>query len=74
MFPEELLRYIAAICETKRIESNNQKMIVLGDLLYSNGIDFEILGGATNRIALQIDGYAVKFAMDEQGYQDNLIE
>lgn len=74
MFHEELLRYIAAICETKRIESNNQKMIVLGDLLYSNGIDFEILGGATNRIALQIDGYAVKFAMDEQGYQDNLIE
>lgn len=74
MFPGNLLRYIAAICDTKRIESNNKKMIVLGDLLYSNGIKFEILGGATNRIALQIDGYAVKFAMDEQGYQDNLIE
>jgi hypothetical protein len=74
MFSEDLLRYIAAICDTKRIESNNRKMIVLGDLLYSNGIQFEILGGATNRIALQIDGYAVKFALDEQGYQDNLIE
>lgn len=74
MFTPELLRYIAAICDTKRIDSNNEKMIVLGNLLYSNGVNFEILGGATNRIALQIDGYAVKFAMDEQGYLDNLIE
>lgn len=74
MFNDEQLRYIAAICDTKRIESNAQKMITLGNLLYTWGIDFEILGGATNRIVLQIDGYAVKFAMDEQGYQDNLIE
>ena len=74
MFHPELLRYIAAICDTRRIESNNEKMIVLCDLLYSHDIKFEILGGATNRIALQIDGYAVKFAMDEQGYLDNLIE
>ena len=74
MFPGELLRYIAAICDTRRIDSNRKKMIILGNLLYSNGIDFEILGGATNRIALQIDGYAIKFAMDEQGYKDNWIE
>lgn len=74
MFPGELLRYIAAICDTRRIDSNRKKMISLGNLLYSNGIDFEILGGATNRIALQIDGYAVKFAMDEQGYKDNWVE
>ena len=74
MFQPELLRYIAAICDTRRIESNNEKMVVLCDLLYTNGVNFEILGGATNRIALQIEGYAVKFAMDEQGYLDNLIE
>lgn len=74
IFPPEVLRYIAAICDNKRIESNNKKMIILGDLLYSNGIKFEILGGATNRIALQIEGYAIKFALDDQGYQDNLIE
>lgn len=74
MFQPELLRFIAAICDTRRIESNNEKMIVLCDLLYTHDIKFEILGGATNRIALQIDGYAVKFAMDEQGYLDNLIE
>lgn len=74
MFQPELLRYIAAICDTPRISSNNQKMIMLGNLLYTYGIDFEILGGATNRIVFQIDGYAVKFAIDEQGYIDNLIE
>lgn len=74
MFQGELMRYIAAICDTRRIDSNREKMIILGNLFYSNGIDFEILGGATNRIALQIDGYAVKFAMDEQGYKDNWVE
>lgn len=74
IFSEELLHHIAALCDTKRIPSNNQKMIILGDLLYTYGCEFEILGGATNRIALQIDGYAVKFAMDHQGYQDNLVE
>lgn len=74
MFQGELMRYIASICDTRRIDSNREKMIILGNLLYSNGIDFEILGGATNRIALQIDGYAVKFAMDEQGYKDNWVE
>lgn len=74
MFQPDLLRFIAAICDTRRIESNNEKMVVLCDLLYTHGINFEILGGATNRIALQIDGYAVKFAMDEQGYLDNEIE
>lgn len=74
MFSNELLRYIAAICDTERIPSNNKKMIVLCKLLNKYGIDYEILGGATNRIALQIEGYAVKFAMDEMGYIDNLME
>lgn len=74
MFSEELLRYISAICDNKRIPSNNRKMVILGDLLHTYGVEFEILGGATNRIALQIDGYAVKFALDEQGFQDNFIE
>lgn len=74
IFSDELLRYTAAICDTRRIESNADKMIMLGNLLYTYKIDFEILGGATNRIALQVDGYAVKFAMDEQGYLDNMIE
>lgn len=71
---DKLLRYIGAICDTKRIESNAEKMVTLSNLLYTYKIPFQFLGGATNRLALQIDGYAVKFAMDEQGYLDNLIE
>lgn len=74
IFSPELLRFIAAICDTKRIESNLKKMIELANLLYTYHIKFEILGGATNRLALQIDGYAFKFAMDEQGYKDNWME
>lgn len=73
-FDETTRRYIAAICDTKRIDSNADKMILLLNLLYTNKVKFEILGGATNRIALQIEGYAFKFAVDEQGYKDNLME
>lgn len=74
IFSNDLLDLIASICDTKRVASLPEKMKILRDLLYSNGIKFEVLGGATNRIALFIDGYAVKFAMDNQGYRDNLIE
>ena len=74
MFTNELLDLIASICDTRRIDSLPQKMKILRDLLYTNGVKFDVLGGATNRIAMFIDGYAVKFAMDSQGYRDNLIE
>lgn len=74
IFSNELLNLIASICDTKRIDSLQEKMKVLRDLLYTYDVKFEVLGGATNRIALFIDGYAIKFAMDNQGYRDNLIE
>ena len=74
MFSSEMLDLIASICDTRRIDSYARKMKVLRDLLYTNGIKFDVLGGATNRIAMFIDGYAVKFALDSQGYRDNFIE
>jgi hypothetical protein len=74
IFSDELLELTASICDTKGIQSAQKKMKVLRDLLYTHGVKFDILGGATNRIALFIDGYAVKFAMDNQGYKDNLME
>lgn len=73
-FSDELLDLIAAICDTKRIPSLQKKMKTLRDLLYTYDIKFDILGGATNRIALFINGYAIKFALDNQGYRDNLVE
>lgn len=74
MFSPELLRLIAAICDTKRIPKSKDKMFVLSNLLYTYDIYFEFLGGATNRLALLMDGYAVKFAVEDQGFRDNLIE
>lgn len=74
LFTSELLDLIASICDTRRIDSSLRKMKILRDLLYTYGVKFDVLGGATNRIAMFIDGYAVKFAMDSQGYRDNLIE
>ena len=74
LFNKELRHYQAAICDTKRIENNQMKMDLLIRILQKNGIEFEGLGGATNRYVAQIDGYAVKFAVDRQGFKDNLME
>lgn len=74
IFSEELLKLIGSICDTKRIDSSQQKMKLTQQLLKRYEIRFDVLGGATNRLALFIDGYAFKFAMDRQGYKDNLME
>lgn len=37
-------------------------------------ISFNFLGDGTNRMALLIDGYVYKLALDDQGYIDNLTE
>ena len=71
---EELLKQLAAVCDTRRIDSAHKKMKLIQQLLKKNGIVFQPLGGATNRIALMIDGYTFKFALDRQGYKDNLME
>lgn len=74
LFSEELLKLIGSICDTKRVDSSQRKMKLLQQLLKRYEVRFDVLGGATNRLALFIDGYAVKFAMDRQGYKDNLME
>lgn len=74
LFNEELRRQIAAVCDTRRIESNQEKMDLLQRLLHRANIQVDQLGGATNRFVGMIDGYAVKFAVDRQGYKDNLME
>ena len=74
MFSPDLLKLIASIADTRQIDSNQRKMKMLQQLLVTHGIQFEVLGGATNRIALLIDTYAVKFAMDQEGYHDNFME
>lgn len=74
IFSDEVLSLAASICDTKRIDSSQEKMKLIADLLYTYDIKFGLLGGATNRFVLFIEGYAIKFALDSQGYRDNMIE
>lgn len=74
LFSDEILRLVAAVCDSRRIDSYHQKMILVQQILKRYGIKFRMLGGATNRLTLMIDGYAIKFAIDRQGYKDNLME
>ena len=71
---EDLARDIAALCDTMRINSSQHKMVVIQQLLKKYNVKYTVIGGATNRLATLIDGYTVKFAIDNQGYVDNLIE
>lgn len=74
MFSDELVGLIASLCDTKRIASNAEKMQILVSLLSKYHVDYGCLGGATNRFAVFINGYAVKIAIDTQGYKDNMME
>ena len=46
---------------------NNDKGFLIKDLLRNNNIPFSPLGSGTNRMAVLIDGYAVKIALDRDG-------
>ncbi len=46
---------------------NNERYIMIQDYLKEYGVPFTPLGAGTNRAALLIDGYAVKFALDKDG-------
>ena len=54
--------------------TNNEKGELIRDLLKENDIPFNSLGSGTNRLGLQIDGYAVKIALDKDGMIDNCRE
>lgn len=71
---EDLMRLCAAVCDSRKYDSNQDKMVAIAKLLKMHEIDFTILGGATNRLAVNIDGYGYKIALDSQGYRDNFIE
>ena len=46
---------------------NNDKGFLIKELLKNNSIPFSALGSGTNRMAVLIDGYAVKIALDKDG-------
>lgn len=53
---------------------NNTKGFELKRLLTEYGVPYTSLGSGTNRFGVLIDGYAVKFALDEDGKTDNKRE
>ena len=75
--PPELLVKIERT--TRRYDlNNNQKgkivMRLLEDHLTNIGVDFRLLGKGTNRMGVQIDDLAFKFALDSDGHIDNKRE
>ena len=54
--------------------SNNEKNAFVKTLLTEYNIPFSGLGPGTNRMAVLIDGYAVKIALDKDGMIDNKRE
>lgn len=53
---------------------NNEKGIFIKELLAKYNVPYTSLGSGTNRIAVLIEGYAVKIALDKDGMIDNRRE
>ncbi len=73
-FSKELLEKLYKICQDKRISDNNIKSSIVIETLDAYDIDFNELGPGTNRVAVLIDGYVFKIALDRWGCRDNLNE
>lgn len=46
---------------------NNERYLMIQDYMKDWNISYTCLAAGTNRAALLIDGYAVKFALDKDG-------
>lgn len=72
-FNKDLIVEITRATMMHDVDNNTKSKIIKG-LLTEAGIPFTSLGTGTNRMAVQIDGYAVKFALDKDGMIDNRRE
>lgn len=72
-FSNELLFEIDKLTMMHNID-NNSKFVVLPQILKGFDVPFKPLGTGTNRYAALIDGYVVKFAIDDDGKIDNKRE
>lgn len=73
-FSRSLLEELHKICRNSTISDNNMKVSIILDTLTYHGVDFVELGPGTNRLAILIDNYVFKIALDKAGLQDNLNE
>lgn len=58
----------------EHILDNNEKGKIIKDLLTKYNVPYTSLGSGTNRMAVLIDGYAVKIGLDKDGMIDNRRE
>lgn len=73
-FNEKIMKELYAICRNSVISDNNLKVSAMIEVLQKHNIDFVELGPGTNRLAVLIDNYVFKIALDKWGLQDNLNE
>ena len=73
-FNPTLLKQLNEICRTSTLSDNNQKVDAMLSLLDAHNVDYVELGPGTNRLAILIDGYVFKIALDRWGKLDNLNE
>ena len=72
-FSKELLYKIYLTTKQHDLD-NNEKAMLNKELLTEYNIPWSSLGNGTNRMAVIIDGYAVKIALDSDGMIDNRRE
>lgn len=73
-FSSKLVKDLYSICRNTRTSDNNIKVNMVIELLKAYEIDFVELGPGTNRLAILIDEYVYKIALDKWGIQDNINE
>jgi hypothetical protein len=73
-FSQTLLKEIYNICRNSTVSDNNLKVAAMIETLNRHNMDFVELGPGTNRLAILIDNYVFKLALDKWGMRDNLNE
>jgi hypothetical protein len=73
-FKPEVISELLKVCNNNKIPDNNAKVPIMLEILKKHDVEFDELGPGTNRLAILIDNYVFKLAMDKWGKQDNVNE
>ena len=73
-FSPKLLTELNKVCASVKTSDNNIKTDLMLNILREYNLDFIELGPGTNRLAVLIDNYVFKIALDKWGVQDNWNE
>lgn len=72
--PKDLMMELNQIAMDVLIPDNNTKIDKMFAALDKYGVDYSEIASGTNRVAVLIDGYVFKIAMDKAGVRDNWSE